>query len=78
MAGQGEQRRPVFAPRPEQDGRLDLPAQQEPFDRTQYVDWMAAFVKLVEDNAASLGGRTIDVAQNSRLGDLLSSLEGAP
>ena len=54
---------------------LQLPETQSPYDRMQYVDGMAAFVRLVEDNAASRDGRSIDVEQNQRIGDLVRLLD---
>ncbi len=77
VAGQGPQRRPIFAPRPPVMGALSLPERQIPYDRNQYVDWMAGFVRLVEDNAASRDGQAVDVAQNARMGELLRALEMA-
>jgi hypothetical protein len=76
MAGQGEARRPVFQPRRQVDDIPPLPARPQPFDRLQSVDWMAALVRLVEDNAMNQDGRTIDVAENARLGQLLETLQG--
>ena len=75
LAGQADQRRPVFSPRPTMEAGLQLPETQSPYDRMQYVDWMAAFVRLVEDNAASRDGRSIDVEQNQRIGDLVRLLD---
>ncbi|MCB9960309.1 MAG: hypothetical protein H6843_17060 [Rhodospirillaceae bacterium] len=74
-AGKGPTRRPVFAPRPPTDGELVLPETQTPYDRLQYVDWMAAFVRMVEQNAMSREGREIDVAQNARIGELVQALD---
>jgi hypothetical protein len=75
--GRGPQRRTVFAPRPLVFGAPELPAEPAPYDQMQYVDWMAAFMRLVEDNASTLEGRQIDVQQNARLGALISGLDRA-
>ena len=75
-AGKGLDKRPVFAPRPRTDGEIHLPDTQTPYDRLQYVDWMAAFVRAVEHNAVSRQGRDIDVAQNARIGELIDALGG--
>ncbi|MCA8933666.1 MAG: hypothetical protein KDA49_14415, partial [Rhodospirillaceae bacterium] len=75
VAGKGTTRRAVFAPRPATDGELVLPETQTPYDRLQYVDWMAAFVRMVEQNAMSREGREIDVAQNARIGELVQALD---
>ena len=77
MAGQGDQRRAIFAPRAQANGQITLPAEPVAYDRMQYVDWMAGFVKLVEDNAMSQGGQMVDVAQNTRIGELVEALHGA-
>ncbi len=76
-AGQGDQRRAVFSRRPPADDLIVLPPEPEPFDRMQFVDWMAAFVHLVEQNAVSRDGREVDVAQNERIGELVRALDGA-
>jgi len=76
-AGQGEHRRAVFDRHPADDDRLVLPEEPASFDRMQFVDWMAAFVHLVDQNAMNQDGREIDVAQNERMGDLIRALDGA-
>jgi hypothetical protein len=77
LAGQGAHRRPVFDRRGDGGDRLALPEEPVSFDRMQFVDWMAAFVHMVDQNAVSRDGREIDVAQNERMGDLVRALDGA-
>ena len=76
-AGRGEQRRTVFAPRPAINGQLSLPSEPTRYDQIQYVDWMAAFIHLVEQNASNQDGGAVDVEENARLGALLRSLDAA-
>ena len=76
-AGRGENRRSVFSPRQGGSDSLTLPEQPTPYDEMQYVDWMTAFRRLVEDNASSRDGAAVDVEQNARLGKLVVALERA-
>ncbi len=76
-AGRGENRRSVFSPRQGGGDSLTLPEQPTPYDEMQYVDWMTAFRRLVEDNASSRDGAAVDVEQNARLGKLVVALERA-
>ena len=52
----------------------NLPAERQPPGEQSAVDWMAAYLRLVEDNASTLDGRAIDLEQNRRLGQLLGNL----
>ena len=66
--------RPIFT-RPPINGEMpNLPAERQPPGEQSAVDWMAAYLRLVEDNASTLDGRAIDLEQNRRLGQLLGSL----
>lgn len=76
-AGRGDHRRPIFAPRPTVNVNLSLPDLPTPYDQMQYVDWMTAFRRLVEDNASSREGTEVDVEQNARLGKLVTALDRA-
>ncbi|MEZ5669413.1 MAG: virulence factor SrfC family protein [Alphaproteobacteria bacterium] len=67
--------RPVFRGRPPVDGFPQLSETPSQFDQDYYVDWIAAFMKLVEDNFAMQGEEAIDVEQNSRLGAILERLD---
>ena len=73
--GRGDAKRPIFASRPLVHGAPSLPAQATPYDQMQYVDWLAAFMRLVEDNASTVDGREIDVQQNARIGALIGALD---
>lgn len=68
--------RPVFAPRAVKysiDGwEAGLPSYFEEF----FDDWANAFYRVIEDNAKSEAGLTIDVEQNDRLGRILADLRG--
>ncbi|NBC34364.1 MAG: hypothetical protein GVY13_16930 [Alphaproteobacteria bacterium] len=77
QAGQGDQRRPIFASRLLSNNGPNLTEERVPFDRVQYVDWITAFLNLVESNAMNQDGREVDVAQNARLGDLVKALDRA-
>lgn len=69
-------RRPIFAEEPDGDAlALDpLPAR---FDQQFYEDWLRGFLVLVDDNASSLGGQSVNLEQNARLGGLIESLRAA-
>ena len=72
--------RPIFTRPPIVGDHPNLPAERQPPGEQSAVDWMAAYLRLVEDNASTLEGRTIDLEQNKRLGQLLGNLravEGA-
>lgn len=69
------QERPIFA-RPQMAGEFpDLPAERQPFNDQIVIDWMAGYLRLVEDNASTLDGSNIDLEQNRRLGTLLETLD---
>lgn len=66
-------RRQIFEPRPP----MEFPHLEEKpssFDQQFYGDWFNGFFDFVKENAGSKNGQNIDVAQNNRLGDILSSL----
>jgi len=66
--------RPIFTRPPIVGDQPNLPAERQPPGEQSAVDWMAAYLKLVEDNASTLEGRSIDLEQNRRLGLLLGNL----
>jgi len=66
--------RAIFTRPPIVGDRPSLPAERQPPGEQSAVDWMAAYLKLVEDNASTLEGRAIDLEQNRRLGLLLVDL----
>ncbi len=68
------QERPIFT-RTVASGEVpSLPAEPQRYDDQIAVDWMAGFLKLVEENAATLEGAQLDIEQNARLGRLLQTL----
>lgn len=67
--------RPIFQANPPVDGFPTLSETPSQFDQDYYVDWIAAFMKMVEDNFAMQGEEAIDIEQNSRLGAILQQLE---
>jgi len=46
------------------------------FGHTYATDWFHGFYRVVEDNAKSAAGVTIDLEQNGRLGAILTGLQG--
>ncbi len=71
----GEGQRAVFAQRPPIGDYPQLAESASQFDQDYYVDWIAAFMKLVEDNVVMQGEEAIDFEQNSRLGEILERLD---
>lgn len=69
--------RAVFAPPPEPGDLPALAATSARFDQAYYVDWIAAFMRLVEDNAGHRHAGDVDPAENRRLGDILQQLARA-
>ena len=57
-------------------GEPVVPEQQQQFDRPYYMDWLKAFFDCVVGNAVS-NDENFDPVQNSRLGEILSSLKQA-
>ena len=66
--------RPIFTRPPIVGDQPNLPAERQPPGEQSAVDWMAAYLRLVDDNASTLDGRAIDLEQNRRLGQLLGNL----
>lgn len=66
--------RPVFTRQVAVGEVPNLPAERMPFNDQTVVDWMASYLHLVEQNAATLEGAEIDLEQNSRLGKVLGEL----
>ena len=70
--GRGKNQRKIFAPRAEIGSTLTLTEDfTQHYRLTYFQDWMAALLKLGELNVAVTEGTAIDVAQNSRLGEIL-------
>ena len=74
-AGDG-QSRPVFRPRPVTHDARAIGAEPVPFGEDFVADWVFAFFRLVEDNAASEDGLQIDIEQNARIGAVVKALAG--
>lgn len=70
----GGQERPIFTRQVASGEVPSLPAEPQRYDDQIAIDWMAGFLKLVEDNAATLEGSQLDLEQNARLGKLLQAL----
>jgi hypothetical protein len=70
----GRDQHPVFAARPLVNGAPVLGAEPASYDKLMHVDWITAFVRLVEENAASGSGQAVDIAANERLGAVLRAL----
>jgi hypothetical protein len=66
--------RPIFTRPPIVGDQPNLPAERQPPGEQSAVDWMSAYLRLVDDNASTLDGRAIDLEQNRRLGQLLGNL----
>ena len=73
MDGAGRER-PIFTRAVAKGEVPTLPAEPQRYDDQIAVDWMAGFLKLVEENAATLEGAQLDIEQNARLGRLLQTL----
>jgi hypothetical protein len=66
--------RPVFAARPVSYGTTGWGSGPPDFFEQFFDDWANAFYRVIEDNAKSLAGLTIDIEQNERLGRILADL----
>ncbi len=66
----------VFQPAPATDFP-QLDEQPSSFDERFYSDWLAAYRDFVLKNSQNFSGRQIDVAQNGRIGAILSTLNAA-
>jgi hypothetical protein len=73
--GDGGQR-PVFAPRPEVDTAMTLPAEPRPTAEETWSDWVYALDVLFTGNARDTGTGEINIEQNLKLGRVLRGLEG--
>lgn len=69
--------RPIFLPPSPVVDLPDLPEESGRFDLAGFVDWLTGYRHLVEDNALSQSGQSIDVAANDALGRLLAQVEPA-
>lgn len=66
--------RPVFAPRPTTYGTEGWGSGPPEFFEQFFDDWANAFYKVIEDNANSMAGMTVNSEQNGRLGRILTDL----
>jgi hypothetical protein len=66
--------RAVFAPRPATYGIDGWNAAPPTFLEDFFDDWANGFYRVIEDNAKSLAGLTVDIEQNDRLGRILTDL----
>ena len=67
--------RPIFKPRPLLDDFPPLKDSPVPYERNYFVDWIHAFVRMVEDNVKNDGGRLFDIEANTKLGRILETVE---
>jgi hypothetical protein len=74
MVTVADQPRPVFWARPVAYGIDGWHEDRPPFFVEFFDDWTNAFYRVIEDNAKSLAGITIDIEQNARLGGMLADL----
>uniref|UniRef100_UPI00399C3BB9 virulence factor SrfC family protein n=1 Tax=Roseovarius halophilus (ex Wu et al. 2025) TaxID=3376060 RepID=UPI00399C3BB9 len=68
--------RPVFAPRPEADSAMTLPADPRPSAEETWTDWVYALDTLFTGNARDTDAGEINIEQNLALGRVLGGLEG--
>lgn len=71
----GDGPRAVFRAKEAIEGYPALSDTPSQFDQDYYVDWIAAFMRMVEDNFAMQGDEAIDVEQNTKLGEILQRLD---
>lgn len=67
----------IFMERPVAYDIENLPAEAVPFRESYYQNWIFGLYQLVQDNAKSEDGQTIDVVQNACLGKALDAIAGA-
>lgn len=67
--------RVAFAPRPISFDAKSIGSSPTAFGHTYATDWFHGFYRVVEDNAKSAAGVTIDLEQNGRLGAILAGLQ---
>ena len=64
----------LFAPPQPVRGRPHISEQQTPYDRAWYTDWLRALVSMLMENISFDGKRTINIAQNNLLKEILNCL----
>ncbi len=62
----------IFAP-PEKNNYPFIPEQAPAYDRAYYVDWLRAFVYMVQENVETHGDATFNREQNIELGKILEN-----
>ena len=72
----GGEARPVFAPRPEVDSAMTLPAEPRPAAEETWTDWVYALDVLFTGNARDTDTGEINIEQNLALGRVLRGLDG--
>ncbi len=65
----------AFAQRPVGHDARSIAQAPATFAHTYATDWFHGFYRVVEDNAKSASGVTIDLAQNARIGAILAGLQ---
>ncbi|MBX9698807.1 MAG: putative virulence factor, partial [Acetobacteraceae bacterium] len=72
-----EKPRPVFTRPPAPEEWPVLAERPAAFEREFYIDWLASYRRLVEENARAAAGLVGDAALNERLGRILAGLRPA-
>jgi hypothetical protein len=67
--------RVAFAQRPVSYDARSIGQAPATFAHTYATDWFHGFYRVVEDNAKSASGVTVDLAQNARIGAILAGLQ---
>ena len=67
--------RVAFAPRPVSHDARAIAQVPVTFAHTYATDWFHGFYRVVEDNAKSASGVTVDLEQNARIGAILAALQ---
>jgi hypothetical protein len=70
----GAKSRVLFTPAPEPEALPNLSEDPTAFERDYYMDWAAAFMRLVEDNVTFDGALDFDPEQNLKLKNILQQL----
>jgi hypothetical protein len=73
----GPNQRRIFARRPVVQGLPPLGDQPSSYDRMFHVDWMAAFVRMMEDNVSDQSAEDFDRNANDEVGAMVRKLAAA-
>jgi hypothetical protein len=73
----GGEARPVFAEKPVAYDTAGIGAEPAPFETRAVDDWLFAYYRAVEENAASEDGLDVDPALNAEIGALVDKLKSS-